>query len=90
MKNYLFLFSIFIFGCQQTKMENTTTETFPNEGVSHSSNQLQAQVKDDFSDLKKDDESCDTQEDLEKKIEEQARKKQAFQLQGGDEGCVVE
>ncbi len=35
------------------------------------------------------DESCDTEEDLEKKIEEAAKKKEAFSLQGGDSGCAV-
>lgn len=50
------------------------------------------QAEDDFSDLKKkDDESCDTEEDLEKKIMEQAKKKpaKAFKLQGGDTGCTT-
>ena len=35
-------------------------------------------------------ESNDYAVEVEKKIEEQAKKKQAFQLQGGDEGCSVE
>lgn len=45
----------------------------------------------DFSDLeKKKDESCDTTEDLEKKIEEKAKKQEAFKLQGGDPGCTTD
>ena len=93
MKKYLSLLLLILLGaCQPSTPENTASEeaAFPDENLELESNNLQATVKDDFSDLEKKDESCDTQEDLEKKIEEQARKKQAFQLQGGDEGCVVE
>lgn len=43
----------------------------------------------DFSDLQnKKDESCDSEEDLEKKIKEQIKKKE-FKLQGGNTDCVV-
>ena len=55
--------------------------------------QIQALKKDDdFSDLKaldKKDGACDTEEDIEKKIMEQAKSKPAL-LQGGDTGCTVE
>lgn len=45
-------------------------------------------ANDDFSDLKKkDDESCDTEEEITKKLAEP--KQEAFQLQGGDTGCDV-
>ena len=93
MNKYLSLTVLIILGaCQPTTPENTASEEtpFPDKGLELESNNLQATAKDDFSDLEKKDESCDTEEDLEKKIEDQARKKQAFQLQGGDEGCVVE
>ncbi len=85
--------------CQESK-SNTNSNHFPQKGLEKNPDDLHAQVQDalqaephaqdDFSDLKKDDEACDTQEDLEKKIEEQARQKQAFKLQGGDEGCTVD
>lgn len=86
------LLTLLISSCQQTKLENTGEEssTFPDKQLEEESTQLQAKVEDDFSDLKQKDESCDTEEDLEKKIEEQARKKKAFQLQGGDENCEVQ
>ena len=79
------------FGCQENKVtEASATST-------HSSSATATNAlgqEDDFSDLKKeDDEACDTEEDLEKEIAEQAKKAeqgQAFKLQGGDEGCVVE
>lgn len=73
-------------GCQ--KSEQSTNITKKEENLSHS-NSLQVKTEDDFSDLKEQDESCDTEEDLEKKIEEQAKKQEAFKLQGGDGGCEV-
>ena len=56
---------------------------------SASGNSLKAE--DDFSDLKeldKKDESCDSPEEMEKKLLEKAQR--PVLLQGGDEGCAVE
>ncbi|GEM_PF-2911627 len=36
------------------------------------------------------DESCDTEEDLEKQIEAAKKKPEAFKLQGGDSGCSTD
>lgn len=86
MKGLLFVLIVtLISGCQPTE-NNKKGSSSP---ASHETKQVQAQAKaeDDFSDLKEKDESCDTEEDLEKKIEEQAKKKEAFKLQGGDGGC---
>jgi hypothetical protein len=44
--------------------------------------------KDDFSDLKKkEEEACDTEEEITKKLAKP--KQEPFQLQGGDTGCDV-
>ena len=44
--------------------------------------------KDDFKDLeKKEDEACDTEEEITKKLSNP--KQEVFQLQGGDTGCDV-
>jgi hypothetical protein len=78
----IILCSLLFISCVQEKETKQTK-------VSASSSLSKAKV-DDFSDLeKKDDEGCDTKEDLEKKIMEEAKKKpeKAFQLQGGDPGC---
>ncbi len=79
-----FVLLAFINGCQPANQSESTVSVQPQEG-----NALQAKTEDDFSDLKEKDESCDTEEDLEKKIEEQAKKQEAFKLQGGDGGCEV-
>ncbi len=86
MKLSIILFSLlFLFSCQQTESSMSKSSSIPGQDQSS----LQAKAEDDFSDLKEKDESCDTEEDLEKKIEEQAKKQEAFKLQGGDEGCEV-
>ncbi|MCO4792098.1 MAG: hypothetical protein KC493_00185 [Bacteriovoracaceae bacterium] len=66
---------------QKTKKTTTTTNT----GTAINPN-------DDFSDLKKkDDEHCDSEEELLKKQIEKAKKakEQPIKLQGGDEGCEI-
>jgi len=81
---WLSLISIFLgallFGCQPSQKIGSGDSM-------HEAQSSQVKVEDDFSDLKEKDESCDTEEDLEKKIEEQVKKKEAFKLQGGDGGC---
>lgn len=81
---WLSLVSIFLvallFGCQPNEEKSSVNST-------RDAQSSQAKVEDDFSDLEEKDESCDTEEDLEKKIEEQAKKKEVFKLQGGDGGC---
>jgi hypothetical protein len=75
----LLLLSLLVISCQK-KTEQLNSSTTQTSNI----------VANDFSDLekleKKDDESCDTEEDLEKKIMEEAKKKheQAYKLKGGD------
>ena len=47
-----------------------------------------AQV-DDFSDLKAKEGGCKTEEDLKKKLEEEAKAKKPSKLQGGNTDCLV-
>lgn len=77
MKHIFFIGLILLIGCQEQKKAAAPVQS------------AVVQSEDDFSDLeKKDDGSCDTTEDLEKKIIEAKKKpKQAFKLQGGDSGC---
>ena len=84
-KLILIAFSLILFSC------NKEESSLPSNSTSSSSALSSANDPNDFSDLeKKDDESCDTTEDLEKKIEEKAKKQEAFKLQGGDEGCSTD
>lgn len=67
-------------GCQKEEApKNAVPLTGSSQAVSQSN---------DIDFDKKKDESCDTEEDLERQIEE-AKKKEptAFKLQGGDTGC---
>ena len=89
MMKYILLLSFLLVSCHSEKepakpnalKASTTTST---DG------------EDDFSDLKKDDdESCDTEEDLEaklqKKIEESQNKGEGLKLQGStDPGCEID
>lgn len=66
--------------------ENSATTQTPIDAVSSPA----TQKGEDFNLKKDDDESCDTEEDLEKKLEEAKKKpNEAFKLQGGDAGCEV-
>ncbi len=83
----ILLFSILLFSCvkEESKTSKARSLTATASEVTTSSN--------DFSDLKKEgDEGCDSEEDLEKKIMEEAKKKpeKAFKLQGGDTGCSTD
>jgi hypothetical protein len=73
-----------LLGCNK-EAKSKSSAVAPVSGNSMSSS-------DDFSDLEKQkkDESCDTAEDLEKKIVEKAKKQEAFKLQGGDPGCATD
>ena len=75
---------VLISSCQSE--EKTVTAPASIDGVSSP-----AMPKgEDFNLEKEDDESCDTKEDLEKKLEEAKKKpNEAFKLQGGDAGCEV-
>lgn len=82
-----FLISVTLFSCQQESNSKSEPKKIENYDFTKKSNSVSA--TDDFSDLKKeDDESCDTEEEVTKKLA--APKQEAFQLQGGDSGCDVE
>ena len=81
----LVCFLLIILGCNKEEAQSSSNLSTTSSAVSSS------QDPNDFSDLeKKDDESCDTTEDLEKKIKEKSKKQEAFKLQGGDEGCSTD
>lgn len=86
MKRWLLCILIFVCSCQE--------ENKPKETLTHQTTH-ELQKSDDFSEFQKeDDESCDTEEDLEKKLEAQIEKSknegQAMQLQGSsDPGCEI-
>lgn len=90
MRYLIFLFLIaFTVSCQQETKAPASTTTTGADGVSSAA--AQPTNGQDFNFDKKDkDESCDTEEDLEKKIEEAKKKQEAFKLQGNDEGCTVD
>lgn len=74
---------LLIVSCQQ---ENTS-KTVAQDGVSGAASSAVSGAQNIDFDKKKDDEACDTEEDLEKQIEAAKKKQEAFQLQGGDSGC---
>ncbi len=82
------LTSLFIFSCQKEEVSVAKT-IVPSVNYDFNSKSNSLKSGDDFSDLKKKgDESCDTEEEITKKL---ARPKQeAFKLQGGDTGCDIE
>ena len=79
---------LFLSACQKEEVEKVN-----HKADKYFSNNIQAQnansLEDDFSDLKKvDDESCEDEEAIEKKLVET---KKAFKLQGQkDEDCQVQ
>lgn len=85
----LVLISLLFVSCNKDEDVATPNRKAPevnNYDFNAKSNSLDK--KDDFSDLeKKDDESCDTEEEITKKLAKP--KQEAFQLQGGDSGCDV-
>lgn len=70
--------------CQEEK--SSTVQ----DGVSGAASSAFVQAGNDIDFDKKKDESCDTEEDLEKQIEEAKKKQEAFKLQGGDPGCTTD
>ena len=88
MKLFLLIFlSLLLFSCQQEQNIKSSAGTSADYDFNKKVNSVSA--KDDFSDLKKeDDESCETEEEISKKLA--APKQEAFQLQGGDSGCEVD
>ncbi|HAZ12107.1 MAG: hypothetical protein A2X86_06350 [Bdellovibrionales bacterium GWA2_49_15] len=68
---------VFLAGCKKDEVK------IPQDQIEQS-----AQA-DDFSDLKAQEGGCKTEEDLKKKIEEEARAKKPSKLQGGNTDCVV-
>lgn len=82
----IMLISLTLFSCQKE------TKAPASDGISGAgSSAAEAGNGKDFSfDKKEKDESCDTEEDLEKQIEEAKKKKEAFKLQGNDGGCTVD
>lgn len=82
MKKILVLLSfVFFTSCQEAKTEQNST-------VQASSSFDAIDAKSESYDFDKEkDESCDTEVDLEKKIEEAKKKNTALKLQGGDSGC---
>ncbi|MEC7276901.1 MAG: hypothetical protein VXV96_11325 [Bdellovibrionota bacterium] len=82
MKNLLFIsLLLLLFSCEKEAETTSTTDA-----VSGAASSTLSQAKDPLFEQEK-DEACDTEEDLEKKIEEAAKKPEAISLQGGDTGC---
>ena len=83
-----FILSLIIVSCNKedkalVPVKNTTPKSYDFNAKSNS-----LERKDEFSDLKKkDDEACDSEEEITKKLAKP--KQEAFQLQGGDTGCDV-
>jgi len=92
MKKILVLISLLIFvSCQkEQKLPPVKRSQAPAQYDFSKKNTKSQNASDDFSDLKKkkEDESCDTEEEITKKLAEP--KQEAFQLQGGDSGCDVD
>jgi|GEM_PF-7084120 len=65
---------------------NLSNSSNPPAGSESGSTAIKAE--DDFSDLKAKKEGCTSEEELKKKLEEEAKKK-VFKLQGGKADCVV-
>lgn len=76
---FLFVFTV-TFGCQKEEPASDT------DSSASSASAMAAKEDPLFAEK---DEACDTEEDLEKKIEEAAKKKEGISLQGGDSGCAV-
>lgn len=81
------LISLLFFSCVESKKKIAPAPSL--EGFSKESSQ---KLEDDFSDFKKKDESCDSEEEVQKKIEEKLKKEptKAFKLQGGEPDCAID
>lgn len=80
----ILVFSLFI-SCQKEEKKVTSHKNLQ----ANSQSQSGSFEKDNFDDFKKeDDESCEDEEELKKKLIPE--KPKAFQLQGGDAGCDIE
>ena len=77
-----------ISSCQKEAKAPASTS----DGISGAATQVTKGSGQDFAfdSNKEKDESCDTEEDLEKQIEKAKKKQEAFKLQGNDGGCAVE
>jgi len=88
----LWITFLFIFiSCQkeEAKQEVATPDyAFDKKEAVQAQNPAHADHGDKYDFDKKKDESCDTEEKLEKKIVRPKQK--AFKLQGGDSGCLAE
>lgn len=93
---FIFVLSFNFMGCQKQDrntvvVTNGTALNLTNSTNAPAGNESGAtamKAEDDFSDLKAKKEGCTTEEELKKKLEEEAKKK-AFKLQGGNTDCVV-
>lgn len=82
----LTLVLITITSCQQEKKD-----TAPIADAVSSAAAASSAAQDNLDFEKKDkDESCSTEEDLEKQIEKAKKEPKAFKLQGGDPGCSTD
>lgn len=81
---FLVALILMVNSCQKEEKAAATSD-----GVSGAASAVTPKAADiDFD--KKKDEACDTEEDLEKQIEEAKKKQEAFKLQGGDGGCTTD
>ena len=83
----LILLVLLLAGCME-KETPSINNTLTTAGIATSNSK-----EDDFSDFKKkDDESCDGEEDIHKKIQEKLKKEpaKAFKLQGGEADCAID
>ena len=91
---WFILICILLTGCHQESSPRKAVQAQPLNKILESTNEHSV-AKEDFSDLKKEnDESCDSEEELEEKlkkqIEESKKEQKAFQLQGTtDPGCEI-
>ncbi len=82
----LILMLFIVIGCQEQ-----TKTVASQDGVSGAATSAPIAGSNEIDFEKKEkDESCDTEEDLEKQIEEAKKKQEAFKLQGGDSGCSTD
>lgn len=85
----LILFLFLLTSCQSEEQKVIPQKKIQKSNYDFNAKSNSLNSSDDFSDLKKkDDESCDTEEEVTKKLAEP--KQEAFQLQGGDSGCEVD
>ncbi len=75
--------------CQKEEVKTQSVQKSDKYDFAKKVNSHSQKLTDDFSDLKKkEDEACDTEEEITKKLAKP--KQEVFQLQGGDSGCDVE